>query len=177
MIFTETILGGALIIELKRFEDERGYFAQSFTQSQFAGHGLNPRVAECNTSFNIKKGTLRGMHFQLPPRAQAKLVRCTAGSIYDLAIDLRLDSPTFMRWVGVELTARNGLMFYVPEGFAHGYLTLEDDTEVSYQVSDVYAPELSGGVRWNDPAFGITLPAEVEVINERDNTYPDFLSR
>jgi dTDP-4-dehydrorhamnose 3,5-epimerase len=177
MIFQETKLKGVYILAPQRFEDERGFFAQSFTQREFEAHGLNPRVAECNIAYNRRRGTLRGMHFQLPPRAQAKLVRCTAGAIYDVAIDLRADSPTFTRWVGVELTAQNGLMFHVPEGFAHGYLTLADDTEVFYQVSDVYAPELSGGVRWDDPAFGITLPAAVEVINERDRTYPDFVTR
>ena len=177
MIFTETELKGAFLIEPERFADARGFFAQSFSQRQFEEHGLNPRVAECNVSYNRRRGTLRGMHFQSAPRAQAKLVRCTAGAIFDVAIDLRRGSPTFKRWVGVELSAESRRMIYVPEGFAHGYLTLADDAEVFYQVSDVYAPELGGGVRWDDPAFGVRLPIGVEVINERDRTYADFLSR
>jgi dTDP-4-dehydrorhamnose 3,5-epimerase len=177
MIFTETELRGVFVIEPERFEDERGFFAQSFTQRDFERHGLNPRVAECNISYNRRRGTLRGMHFQAAPRAQAKLVRCTAGAIYDVAIDLRRESPTFARWVGVELTAASRRLIYVPEGCAHGYLTLADDTEVFYQVSDVYAPESAGGVRWDDPAFGVRLPVAVEVINERDRTYEDFAGR
>jgi dTDP-4-dehydrorhamnose 3,5-epimerase len=174
MIFTETRLKGSFVVEPERFEDERGFFAETFSQPRFEQHGLTARVAQCNLAYNGRRGTLRGMHFQLPPRAQAKLVRCTAGAIYDVAIDLRRDSPTFKEWVGVELTAESRLMLYVPEGFAHGYLTLADATEVLYQVSEVYAPELSRGVRWNDPAFRITLPIAVEAINERDNSYPDF---
>jgi dTDP-4-dehydrorhamnose 3,5-epimerase len=177
MIFNETELRGVFVIEPERFDDERGFFAQTFTRRDFERHGLNPHVAECNISFNLRRGTLRGMHYQSPPRAQAKLVRCTAGAMFDVAIDLRRESPTFGRWVGVELTAESRRMIYVPEGFAHGYLTLADRTEVSYQVSDVYAPELGGGVRWDDPAFGVRLPVEVEVINERDQTYADFRSR
>ena len=176
MIFAETKLKGSFVVEPERFEDERGFFAQTFSQGEFAARGMSPRVAECNLSYNRTRGTFRGMHFQLAPRAQAKLVRCTAGAIYDVAIDLRPDSPTFREWVGVELSAQNRLMFYVPEGFAHGYLTLEDDTEIFYQVSDTFAPELSGGVRWDDPAFGVELPIAVEVINERDASYADFTS-
>jgi dTDP-4-dehydrorhamnose 3,5-epimerase len=174
MIFTEIRLKGLFVVEPERFDDERGFFAETFSQPQFERRGLMARVAQCNLAYNHRRGTLRGMHFQSPPRAQAKLVRCTAGAIYDVAIDLRRDSPTFKEWVGVELTARSRLMLYVPAGFAHGYLTLAPNTEVFYQVSEVYAPELTGGVRWNDPAFGITLPAAVEAINERDNSYPDF---
>ena len=174
MIFAETKLKGSFIVEPERFDDERGFFAQTFSREEFEARGMSPRVAECNIAYNRRRGTLRGMHFQLPPRAQAKLVRCTAGAIYDVAIDLRPGSPTFREWVGVELSAQNRLMFYVPEGFAHGYLTLEDDTEVFYQVSDKFAPELSGGVRWDDPAFGVELPIAVEVINERDASYADF---
>ena len=177
MIFTETKLKGVFVVEPKRFEDERGFFAQTFTQREFEEHGLNSRVAECNLSYNRRRGTLRGMHFQSPPRAQAKLVRCTAGAIFDVAIDLRPGSPTFMQWVGVELTAANRLMLFVPEGFAHGYQTLADETEVFYQVSDVYAPECAGGVRWDDPAFGVVWPLPVEVIHERDASYEDFRGR
>jgi dTDP-4-dehydrorhamnose 3,5-epimerase len=174
MIFTETELRGAFVVEPERFGDERGFFAETYSRQEFEQHGLNPRVAQCNISFNTRKGTLRGMHFQSAPRAQAKLVRCTAGAIYDVAIDLRPDSATFTRWVGVELTAESRRMFFVPEGFAHGYLTLENDTEVLYQVSDGYAPECAGGVRWDDPAFGVVWPVGVEVVNERDNSYADF---
>lgn len=174
MNFRETSLKGAFVVEPERFADERGFFAQSWSAREFAEHGLDPRAAECNISYNLKKGTLRGMHFQSAPYAQAKLVRCTRGSIYDVAIDLRPDSPTFRRWAGVELSADNRLMFFVPAGFAHGYQTLEDDTEVFYQVSEVYTPSHSGGVRWDDPAFGVTWPREVQVINERDDDYPDF---
>ncbi|MCA1632223.1 MAG: dTDP-4-dehydrorhamnose 3,5-epimerase family protein [Acidobacteria bacterium] len=157
MIFIETSLKGAFIIEPERFADERGFFAQSFSRGEFERHGLSPRLEECNISFNLSRGTLRGMHFQSSPRAQAKLVRCTAGAIYDVAIDLRRDSPTFKRWVGVELTAESRRMFFVPEGFAHGYLTLEKNTETFYQVSEAYIA--------------------VEVVNERDNSYADFASR
>jgi dTDP-4-dehydrorhamnose 3,5-epimerase len=176
-VFTETELKGVFVIEPERFGDERGFLAQTFSDAEFKGHGLNPRIAQCNVSFNLRRGTLRGMHFQSTPHAQAKLVRCTAGAIYDVAIDLRRDSPTFTRWVGVELTAESRRMIYLPEGFAHGYVTLANNTEVFYQVSDVYAPELAGGVRWDDPAFGVRLPIEVEVINARDRTYEDFLTR
>ena len=175
MIFTETELPGVFLIEPERHEDERGFFAQTWTARDFAARGLEARVVESNLSYTRRRATLRGMHFQRAPRAQAKLVRCTAGSVYDVAVDLRTDSPAFRRWVGAELTARNRLALFVPAGFAHGYLTLEDDTEVLYQVSDVYAPEHSGGVRWDDPAFGIRWPdVGPLVINERDRTYPDF---
>lgn len=177
MIFTETKLPGVFLVEPERFEDERGFFAQSWTQRDFEGRGLDARLVECNISYNKRRGTLRGMHFQTAPHAQGKLVRCTAGAIYDVAIDLRPTSPTFKQWMAAELTARNRLMLFVPEGFAHGYQTLEDETEVFYQVTDVYAPEYAGGVRWNDPAFGVRWPDVGErVINERDRTYPDFVS-
>ncbi|MDT7604819.1 MAG: dTDP-4-dehydrorhamnose 3,5-epimerase [Acidobacteriota bacterium] len=174
MIFTETKLKGVFVIELKRFEDERGFFAQTFSAKEFAEHGLNPPVAECNTSLNLRRGTMRGLHFQSPPYAQAKLVRCTAGAVYDCVIDLRPDSTTFKQWTAVELTAQNYLQLYVPEGFAHGFLTLADASEVFYQVSEVYAPHSAGGVRWNDPTFQIEWPIAVEVINERDASYADF---
>src|SRR2546423_2293674 len=141
MIFTETALPDAFIIELELFEDERGFFALSWSEEEFARHGLNPRVVQTNLSFNKRRGTLRGMHFQIAPYAQSKLVRCTAGAIYDVIIDLRKDSPTFKRWTAVMLSASNRQMLYVPEDFAHGFQTLEDNTEVSYQMSEVYAPE------------------------------------
>ena len=173
--FQETELQGAFVITPERFEDERGFFARSFSDREFEAHGINPRLVECNISFNRRRHTIRGMHFQRSPHAQAKLVRCTAGSIYDVIIDLRPGSKTFGRWVGVELTAENRLMLYVPEGFAHGFQTLADETEVFYQVSAYYAPESCDGARWDDPAFAVRWPATDNVtINERDQSYPDF---
>jgi len=175
MIFTETKLKGVVTIELERFEDERGFFALSWSSAEFAWRGLDPCLAECNISFNRKKGTLRGMHYQEAPYSQTKIVRCTMGSVYDVIIDLRAGSPTFKQWIGTELTARNRLMLYVPKDFAHGFQTLEDETEVFYQMSDRYAPESGRGVRWNDPAFSIDWPElKTIIINERDEKYPDF---
>lgn len=175
MIFTETKLAGAFILDLEMHTDSRGFLARSWSASEFAARGLNPQVAECNVSFSKRKGTLRGMHFQWPPHAQVKLVRCTAGAIFDAIIDLRPESPTFKQWVAVELTAENRRLLYVPGGFAHGFQTLADDSEVYYQMSDVYAPEFAGGVRWNDSAFGIEWPEEdSRIINARDSEYPNF---
>jgi len=151
MHFTETNLRGAFIIEPERLEDERGFFARSWSEREWAAHGLDSHLVECNLSFNKKRGTLRGMHFQTAPRGQAKLVRCTMGAAYDVVIDLRNESATFKKWVAVELTAQNRLMLYVPVGFAHGFQTLKDETEIFYQMSEVYAPEYAEGVRWNDP--------------------------
>ncbi|HLF26890.1 MAG TPA: dTDP-4-dehydrorhamnose 3,5-epimerase [Anaerolineae bacterium] len=174
MIFTETKLPGATIIDLQRLGDERGFFARTWCAREFEEHGLSPRLAQCGLSFNQRAGTLRGMHYQVAPRQEAKLVRCTAGAIYDVIIDLRSDSPTFKQHLAVVLTAQNHKMLYIPEGFAHGLLTLEDDTEVLYQMSEFYAPEHARGVRWNDPAFGVEWPDAVQVISERDRSYPDF---
>ena len=175
IIFRETKLKGAFVVEPEKFEDERGFFARSFSDKEFAAHGINPRMVECNISFNKKKHTIRGMHFQSAPYAQAKLVRCTQGAIYDAMIDLRPDSPTYKQWIAEELTAKNGLMFYVPEGFAHGFQTLEDDTEVFYQVSAHYLPASCGGVRWDDPTFAVKWRTmEGVTVNERDQNYPDF---
>src|SRR5687768_3908724 len=175
MIFKETKLGGAFVVEPERFEDERGFFARGWSRREFEERGLDARLVETNISFNRRRGTLRGMHFQSAPRAQAKLVRCTRGAIYDVVVDLRPESPTFKRWVGVELSADNRLMLFVPEGLAHGFQTLADETEVFYQMSEYYAPETAGGVRWDDPAFGIEWPdAPARIINERDANYPDF---
>jgi dTDP-4-dehydrorhamnose 3,5-epimerase len=178
MIFNETKLAGAFIIEQELFEDERGFFARSWSQREFAAEGLDARLAECNISYNHRRGTLRGMHFQSAPRAQAKLVRCTMGAIYDAIIDLRPASATFRQWIGVELTATNRRMLFVPEGFAHGFQTLRDETEVFYQMSSAFAPEHAGGVRWNDPAFGIEWPdtgdGAERIIIARDREYPDF---
>lgn len=174
MIFTETRLQGAYIIDLKRLEDERGFFARSWCRREFEEHGLNPNLVQCNVSYNHKKGTVRGMHLQIPPFAEAKLVRCTQGAIYDVIIDLRPESPTYLQWIGVELTARNRSALFVPEGFAHGFQTLEDDTEVFYQMSEFYSPECSRGYRWNDPTFNIQWPLPVSVISTKDVSLPDF---
>jgi dTDP-4-dehydrorhamnose 3,5-epimerase len=175
IIFIDTKLSGAFIVEPDVFEDERGFFARNWTRAEFAARGLEAPLEECSTSFNKRRGTLRGMHYQLAPNGQAKLVRCTSGAIYDVIIDLRPDSQTLMQWVGVELTARNHLALYIPVDFAHGFQTLEDETEVCYHMSEVYAPESARGVRWDDPAFGIEWPVvNPRIINERDRTYPDF---
>ena len=175
IIFKETKLKGAFVIEPEKFEDLRGFFARSFSQQEFLDHGLRGQFVEAGISFNRRKHTLRGMHFQAAPHAQAKLVRCTRGRIFDALIDLRRDSPTYKQWFAQELTADNRLMLYVPEGCAHGFQTLEDDTEVFYQLSQSYAPASERGVRWNDPAFGITWPVTDNLImNDRDRGYPDF---
>ena len=174
MIFTEIEFKGVYIVEWHKLEDERGYFARSWCQHEFETHGLDSRLVQCNISFNRKKGTLRGMHYQLPPFAETKLVRCTRGAVYDVIVDLRPDSPTCSRWVGVELTPDNGKMLYVPRGFAHGFQTLEDDTEVFYQMSEFYAPEYARGVRWNDSQFKVIWPSQVTVISKRDQEYADF---
>jgi dTDP-4-dehydrorhamnose 3,5-epimerase len=175
VIFRETALGGAFVVELERIEDERGYFARTFCAREFREHGLTAEVVQANTSFNRRKGTLRGLHFQAAPHEEAKLVRCTRGAVYDVIVDLRPSSPTFRRWVSVELTAENGTMLFVPEGFAHGYQTLEDDTETAYLMTAYYEPSAGRGVRWDDPAFGIDWPGvEERTINERDRSWPDF---
>ncbi len=174
MIFTETELKGAFVIELEKFGDERGFFALSWSQDEFAKRGLESSMAECNVSFNRERGTLRGMHYQEDPYGQAKVVRCTMGAIYDVIIDLRSESLTFKKWFGVELNAENRLNLYVPKGFAHGFQTLEDNSEISYQMSSPYVPDSGRGVRWNDPAFGIEWPEKVRIMNARDKDYRDF---
>src|SRR5690349_8665069 len=175
MIFTETKLPGPFIIEPERLEDERGFFARSWCTREFEAHGLNPRLVQCNISFSLKRGTLRGMHYQVAPFSEVKLVRCTRGSIYDAIIDLRPESATFKEHMGVILSAENYKILYVPEGFAHGFVTLEDSTEVFYQMSEFYAPEDGRGVRWNDPTFKISWPLVPTIMSERDMTYPDFI--
>jgi dTDP-4-dehydrorhamnose 3,5-epimerase len=174
MIFRDTEIEGAWVIELETLEDERGFFARTWDRGEFESRGLNPRIAQCSVSYNRARGTLRGMHYQAAPHQEAKLVRCTAGAIFDAVVDLRPSSSSFKRWFGVELSAQNRLAVYVPEGCAHGFLTLADDSEIQYQISEFYAPDAGRGVRWDDPAFGIAWPGEVRVINERDASYPDF---
>ena len=174
MIFTETRLPGVLIVDLERREDERGFFARSWCQREFEEHGLNAALAQCNISFNTRRGTLRGMHYQAAPHEETKLVRCTMGAIFDVLVDLRPASPTYQSWIGVELTAGNRIMLYVPPGIAHGFETLADDSEVFYQMSEFYAPECARGARWNDPAFDIRWPFPPTVISARDQGYPDF---
>jgi dTDP-4-dehydrorhamnose 3,5-epimerase len=170
----ETKLKGAYVVEPRRFEDARGFFARSWSLSELPGWE-RVAVVESNVSFNPRRGTLRGMHYQEAPHGQAKIVRCTRGSIYDAVIDLRPDSPTFKQWVGVELSAENRLTLCVPAEFAHGFQTLEDDTEVFYLVSNYYAPDAARGVRWDDPAFGVEWPeAARRVMADRDRDYPDF---
>jgi dTDP-4-dehydrorhamnose 3,5-epimerase len=176
LIFTETKLAGAFVIELERRTDQRGFFSRTFCQQEFGAHGLNSQVVQCNVSFNKRKGTLRGMHYQAAPFAEAKLVRCTSGSIYDVIIDLRPASPTFKQYFAVELSAENCRMLYIPEDFAHGFQTLQDDTEVFYQMAQRYSAEHARGVRWNDPAFGIEWPEGARMIIDRDQNYPDFVS-
>jgi dTDP-4-dehydrorhamnose 3,5-epimerase len=173
--FTETELKGAFVIQPERFDDERGFFSRNFSDRELEAHGINPRFVEHNISFNRTRHTIRGMHFQRAPHAQGKLVRCTAGAIYDVIVDLRSGSATYARGIGIELTAENRTALYVPEGFAHGFQTLANDTEVFYQVSDYYEPPSCDGVRWNDPALGIRWrESQNMILNERDRTYPDF---
>jgi len=174
MKFAETELKGSFVIDLERLEDERGFFARSWCQQEAKPYGLEPTWVQCNISFNRNKGTMRGMHYQAAPFEEAKLVRCTMGAIYDVIIDLRPNSPTFKKWIAAELTADNRRMLYIPQGFAHGFLTLKDDTEIFYQMSACYAPASAMGVRWNDPTFGIVWPMGVSVISDRDQSYPNF---
>jgi dTDP-4-dehydrorhamnose 3,5-epimerase len=176
VIFSETKLKGAFIIAPEKLEDERGFFARSWCEREFAAHGLNARLVQCDISFCKKKGTLRGMHYQLAPFEEAKLVRCTRGSIYDVIIDLRPESPTFEQHIGLVLTGENHKMLYVPEGFAHGFLTSEDNSEVFYQMSEFYSREHARGVRWNDPAFGISWPLVPTTMSDKDRSCSDFAS-
>lgn len=175
MKFIETPLKGSYIIEIEAIEDERGSFARSWCQREFAEHSLNSRIVQCNVSFNKKRGTLRGMHFQVEPFAEAKIVRCTRGAIYDVIIDLRENSHSLKKWFAVELNESNQRMLYIQEGFAHGFQTLEDNTEVFYQMSEFYYPEYSRGVRWNDPCFSIKWPEGERIISKKDQEYPDFV--
>ena len=174
MKFTETPLRGAYVIELELLEDERGHFARTFDVGAFVDHLLDPTVVQCNTSYSARRGTLRGMHYQADPDGEAKLVRCTRGAIYDVAVDLRPDSDTYCRWFGAELTADNATMLYIPVGMAHGFQTLTDGAEVHYQMSHYYVQTQARGVRFDDPAFGIEWPLPDPIVSERDLQFPDF---
>jgi dTDP-4-dehydrorhamnose 3,5-epimerase len=172
MKFTETRLQGAFVVEPQPFKDERGYFARAFCVREFEEHGLNPVVAQCNVSYNHYKGTLRGMHYQIPPAAETKFIRCLRGAIYDVIVDMRPDSPTYLQYFGIELMAENGTALYVPGMFAHGYLALTDDTEVLYQVGEFYTPDCERGLRYDDPAIGIEWPIAVTSISDKDKAWP-----
>jgi dTDP-4-dehydrorhamnose 3,5-epimerase len=172
VIFTETKLKGAYIIELERREDSRGFFARGFCQNEFRAHGLKPTVAQGNIASNIKAGTLRGMHFQYPPAAESKLVRCTRGAIYDIIVDLRPESPTYLQHIGVELNEDNQRALYVPERFAHGYQTLTDKTDTSYLVGEFYTPDAEGGLLYDDPSLKLNWPLPVSVISDKDQKFP-----
>jgi len=171
MIFTETKLKGSFVIDIERREDSRGFFARAFCQNEFATHGLKSIIAQANVAFNRKKGTVRGMHFQFPPVAETKLVRCTRGAILDIIVDLRPESTTYLQHVDVELSEDNGRALYVPERFAHGYQVLRDKTETSYQVGEFYTPGLEGGLLYNDPRLGLEWPLPVEVISDKDQVW------
>ena len=174
MIFDKIKLTDAFVIELEKQEDGRGFFARSWDQKIFQEHGLNPKLVQCNISFNKKKGTLRGLHYQSTPFQEAKLIRCTKGRIFDVIVDLRPNSGTFKQWYGIELNEHNCKMIFAPEGFAHGFLTLEDNCEVFYQMSEYYVPECAKGVRWNDKTFDIQWPETPKILSERDSNYSDF---
>ena len=174
MLFSETALPGVWIIAPEPKEDFRGFFARTWCERDFAAAGIHERWVQSSISFTKEKGTLRGMHYQRPPHAEAKLVRCTMGRIHDVVLDLRPAAPTFRRHIAVGLSAMNRQMLYIPPGFAHGFQTLEDDTEVFYQMSEFHSPGHEAGVRWDDPAFGIVWPATDPILSERDRSYPDF---
>jgi dTDP-4-dehydrorhamnose 3,5-epimerase len=174
VILRETELTGAFVIEAELIEDERGFFARTWCQREFEAHGLKVAWVQGNISGNHRAGTLRGMHYQVAPHGEIKLVRCTSGSVYDVIVDLRPDSPTYLNHVGIELSSRNRKMLYIPEGLAHGFQTLEDNTEVLYLMSGFYAPECARGVRWNDPILGIQWPSAVRIISARDQSFPDY---
>ena len=174
MIFTQTILKNAYVIELEKREDHRGFFARTWDKKEFEEYNLNSNLVQCNVSFSKKCGTLRGMHYQKKPFEESKVIRCVKGKIFDVIIDLRSSSSTFKKWFGVELTEENYKMLYVPEGFAHGFQTLEDNSEIIYQVSEFYTPNSELGIHWNDHAFNITWPIEEKIITEKDNSWKVF---
>jgi len=174
MKFSTTAIAGAWLIDLERHEDERGFFARTFCRDEFAAHGLRAGFVQCNLSSNARRGTLRGMHCQARPHEEAKVVCCTRGAVYDVVVDLRRDSPTFRKWAGFELSAANRRMLYIAEGLAHGFQSLEDETDLFYLMSETYHQEAARGVRWNDPAFGIRWPLAGPTLSSRDAGYPDF---
>jgi len=174
VIFVPTSLPGAFLVDIDRRDDDRGFFARTWCRREFAEMGLNADLAQCNVSYTKRRGTLRGMHWQASPHTEAKLVRCTRGAIWDSIIDLRPDSPTYMKHFGVELTAQSGRAIYIPEGMAHGFVTLQDDCEVSYQMSEFHEPAAARGIRWNDPAFAIAWPVADPILHPRDAAYPDY---
>ena len=172
MIFTETLLPGAFLVSIEPRGDDRGFFARTFCEREFATHGLKTRIAQANVSFNYRKGTLRGMHFQYPPAAETKFVRCTRGAIVDVIVDLRPESPTYLQHVAVELTAENRVGLFVPERFAHGYQVLEDQTETTYHVGEFYTPAAESGIRYDDPRLAITWPLPVTDMSDKDRVWP-----
>ena len=174
MIFEKTDFDGVYVITIEKHEDERGFFARSWDKKEFEKNGLNSKLTQCNISLNHKKGTLRGMHYQMKPYEEAKLIRCTRGSLLDVIIDLRINSKKFKKWLDVKLNEDNYKMLYVPEGFAHGFQTLEDDTEVFYQMTQDYVPNFANGIRWNDPMFDIDWPIKKPILSEKDQTFSDF---
>lgn len=174
MIFTDTTLAGAYVIDLEKIEDERGFFARSWCEREFSAHGLDSKLVQSDVSFNKKSGTLRGLHYQTAPHEETKLVRCTKGSLFDVIVDLRKDSPTFLKWFRVELTATNYRMLYIPKRFAHGFQTLEDDTEIFYQMSEFFHQEAARGIRWDDPSLAVAWPRAERTISMRDQAYPDL---
>lgn len=175
MIFNPTCIKGAMVVEIEPRADERGLFARGFCRREFEAHGLNPTIAQANIGVSLRRGTLRGLHYQTPPHAETKLVRCTAGAVFDVIVDLRPESPSYKQWMGVELSAANRRMLYAPEGCAHGYLALADATEVFYLVSEFYFPGAERGVRWDDPAFAIEWPLGKDlVISDKDRSWPDW---
>ena len=174
MKFTKLEIRDAFLVELNKLGDHRGFFARLWCQEEFEEHGLVPNVVQANISFSKIKGTLRGMHYQEEPHAETKFIRCAKGAIYDVIIDIKPDSPTFMQWVSVELTAENYKMLYVPKGYAHGFQSLEPDSEVTYLVSEFYTPQAEGGIRYNDPAFGLDWPLPVAEISDKDRSWADF---
>jgi dTDP-4-dehydrorhamnose 3,5-epimerase len=174
MNFIETKFKDVYVIDPEKLEDDRGFFARTWCRREFSKRRLNSELAQCNMSFNRRRGTLRGMHYQIAPHEEAKLIRCTRGSIYNVVIDIRHDSATFTEWLAVELSAENRRMLYVGEGFANGFQTLEDNTEVHYQMSEFYVPESARGIRWNDPAFAIRWPDGRQILSDRDKSFPDY---
>jgi len=162
------------VIEIEKQEDERGFFSRLWCAQEFFARGLDDRLVQCNVSFNKRRGTLRGLHYQIPPHAETKLIRCTRGALYDVIVDLRAESPTFLQWFGLELTATNYRMLYIPKRFAHGFQTLEDETEIAYQMSEFYAPQAARGIRWNDPRLGIVWPEANRIMSKKDREYPDL---